>query len=324
MANVVQLQKEEEFASILTARTGLVVAHFWMPWSQPSVDVKEALGELAKDSENATFVNIEAENFPSICMKHSVSAVPTTVFLRNGSKVDRVDGAHVPEVTKKTAKHSSVSSLPPMPPPAKVDISSRLKQLTHSAPCILFMKGSPLEPKCGFSRQMIDILNEAKVQFSTFDILSDPEVREGLKKFSDWPTYPQLYANGELLGGLDILKELIASNEFHTMVPRQQPIEERLKELTNRSPVLLFMKGGPEEPRCGFSRQVVAILNETGVKYDTFDILTDEEVRQGLKTYSNWPSYPQLYVKGDLIGGLDIIKELKESDELRETLTATS
>jgi glutaredoxin-related protein len=101
------------------------------------------------------------------------------------------------------------------------------------------------------------------------------------------------------------------------------------------------MKGDRNTPRCGFSRQLVEILNETRyqvkiadmkstfslffalffrIAYDTFDILNDEEVRQGLKTYSNWPTYPQVYVKGELVGGLDIIKELRSSGDLLSTL----
>ncbi|XP_059981764.1 glutaredoxin-3 [Lagenorhynchus albirostris] len=90
----------------------------------------------------------------------------------------------------------------------------------------------------------------------------------------------------------------------------------RLKVLTNKASVMLFMKGNKQEAKCGFSRQILEILNSTGVEYETFDILEDEEVRQGLKTYSNWPTYPQLYVKGELVGGLDIVKELKENGEL--------
>jgi len=83
---------------------------------------------------------------------------------------------------------------------------------------------------------------------------------------------------------------------------------------------MVFMKGDRNTPRCGFSKQLIGILNETKIPYETFDILTDEEVRQGLKTYSDWPTYPQVYVKGELIGGLDIIKELLAADELVATL----
>lgn len=68
--------------------------------------------------------------------------------------------------------------------------------------------------------------------------------------------------------------------------------------------------GSPVEPKCGFSAKMIDILREQGVSFDYFDILSDEEVRQGLKQYSNWPTYPQLYVRGQLIGGLDIVKEM--------------
>lgn len=72
---------------------------------------------------------------------------------------------------------------------------------------------------------------------------------------------------------------------------------------------MLFMKGKPDEPKCGFSRKVVEILQQENVPFESFDILTDEEVRQGLKVYSNWSSYPHLYIKGELIGGSDIVLE---------------
>ncbi|TNN31042.1 Glutaredoxin 3 [Liparis tanakae] len=186
------------------------------------------------------------------------------------------------------------------------------------------MKGSTQEPRCGFSRQIVALLKEHGIQFSTFDILSDDEVRQGLKAYSDWPTYPQLYANGELVGGLDIVKELAESGELENTCPKAATMEQRLKSIINQSSVMLFMKGNKAAAKCGFSRQTLELLDGTGVDYDTFDILEDEEVRQGLKTYSNWPTYPQLYVKGDLIGGLDILKELKESGDLGSVLRGES
>nr|XP_027209771.1 glutaredoxin-3-like [Penaeus vannamei] len=172
----------------------------------------------------------------------------------------------------------------------------------------------------GFSRTTIELLNKYEADFASFDILTDEEVRQGLKTYSNWPTYPQLYIDGELVGGLDILKEMDASGELEPMLPKKKKLDDRLKELINKAPLMVFMKGNREEPRCGFSRTMIGILNETGLSYETFDILTDEEVRQGLKTYSNWPTYPQVYVKGDLIGGLDIVKELQSSGDLMGAL----
>jgi len=206
-------------------------------------------------------------------------------------------------------------------------LNKRLKQLINSSQVMLFMKGSPSSPRCGFSRQAIELLTDAQISFGTFDILSDDDVRQSLKEYSDWPTYPQFYVNGELMGGLDIVKEMKEEGDLAEQlgVPKMgdaaeavKTLDDRLRELVNRSKVMLFMKGLPSQPRCGFSRQICEILNEQGIAFDAFDILGDDEVRQGLKTFSDWPTFPQVYVDGDLIGGLDIVKEMVESDELKD------
>ena len=80
------------------------------------------------------------------------------------------------------------------------------------------------------------------------------------------------------------------------------------------------MKGNPQMPQCGFSANVVGILNAMNVTFNTFDILSDMDIRQGVKVYSNWPTYPQLYVNGQLVGGNDIIMEMYESGDLKEAL----
>jgi Grx4 family monothiol glutaredoxin len=80
------------------------------------------------------------------------------------------------------------------------------------------MKGNKTTPKCGFSRVAVQILTDLGVEFGTFDILEDDEVRQGLKEFSDWPTYPQIYVKGELIGGLDILKEMVSNGEFQDLL----------------------------------------------------------------------------------------------------------
>ena len=85
-----------------------------------------------------------------------------------------------------------------------------------------------------------------------------------MKEFSNWPTYPQLYIKGQLVGGVDIIKELIESGEFQKMLPKQLTLEERLKELINKDKVMLFMKGNPDNVKCGFSRTMVGLLNDLG------------------------------------------------------------
>ena len=85
---------------------------------------------------------------------------------------------------------------------------------------------------------------------------------------------------------------------------------DRIKQDVTSNPVVLYMKGTPVFPQCGFSAAVVQILTELGVKFKGVDVLTDPEIRQGIKEYSSWPTIPQLYVKGEFVGGCDIIREM--------------
>ena len=101
-------------------------------------------------------------------------------------------------------------------------------------------------------------------------------------------------------------------------------LRKRIVDTITRGRVMLFMKGNPAMPQCGFSAAVVGILKETGVPFETYNILADQELREGLKTYSSWPTYPQLYVDGKLLGGADIVRDLHEKGELKQLLNTTS
>ncbi|MBI1867986.1 MAG: Grx4 family monothiol glutaredoxin [Methylocystis sp.] len=93
-------------------------------------------------------------------------------------------------------------------------------------------------------------------------------------------------------------------------------VDTRIKNEIESNDVLLFMKGTPEAPQCGFSLQVAQILNCLGVRYKSVNVLADPEIREGIKHYSNWPTIPQLYVKNEFIGGCDIVREMFQSGEL--------
>jgi monothiol glutaredoxin len=97
-------------------------------------------------------------------------------------------------------------------------------------------------------------------------------------------------------------------------------VNERIKKQLEAYPVLLYMKGTPDFPQCGFSARTVAALRELGARFAYVNIFEDPEIREGLKAFSNWPTFPQLYIKGELIGGCDITVELYESGELGELL----
>jgi monothiol glutaredoxin len=98
-------------------------------------------------------------------------------------------------------------------------------------------------------------------------------------------------------------------------------VAERIKSDIQSNDVVLYMKGTPVFPQCGFSSTVVQVLTHLGVKFKGIDVLTDPSLREGIKQFSNWPTIPQLYVKGEFLGGCDIVREMYESGELQELLS---
>ena len=99
-------------------------------------------------------------------------------------------------------------------------------------------------------------------------------------------------------------------------------IQERIRKVIEENSVMLFMKGSPDFPQCGFSGRVVQILEAYGAEFSSADVLMDPELREGIKAYSNWPTIPQLYIRGELIGGSDIVMEMHENGELKKKIDA--
>lgn len=122
----------------------------------------------------------------------------------------------------------------------------------------------------------------------------DPAVRIALGKFGK---FPQAWMNGQLVGH--------SQEELDS-------VDKRIAFLVSKGDVVAFIKGSPESPRCGFSRTICGILKERHVDFDHYDILKDQELRQELKVYSNWPTFPQIYVKSQFVGGLDIITQVHQ------------
>lgn len=98
----------------------------------------------------------------------------------------------------------------------------------------------------------------------------------------------------------------------------EKTVHDAIKAKIDANPVMLFMKGTPQFPQCGFSSAVVQILDYLGVEYGSENVLADPEVRQGIKEFSDWPTIPQLYVKGEFVGGCDIVREMFEAGELKQ------
>mmetsp|Transcript_31225 Transcript_31225/g.92933 ORF Transcript_31225/g.92933 Transcript_31225/m.92933 type:complete len:352 (+) Transcript_31225:45-1100(+) len=341
-----EVASEAELKAFCGGQAGLTTVLLWAPWHPPSVHLTKVLEAIAAEHKTVGFAKVNTDVCPGLATSLSADQVPFAAFLDpQGNKIDQLAGADPPKLVEKV-KNLAMRPFEPSGTCSgstacansgacggqggEEDLNAKLKNLINFSPVMLFMKGSKDEPFCKFSKQAVGILNKHGAEYSTFDILQDDEVRQGLKDYSNWKTYPQLYIDGELMGGVDILKEMdedgtldealkgsIAKAEVQD---KPMSLEDKLKSLINKGRIMLFMKGSPDQPRCGFSSKICGVLQEHAVEFEHFDILSDEEVRQGLKTYSNWPTFPQLYASGKLVGGLDIVKELAEEGSLMEEL----
>lgn len=226
-----KLTNKQQFREFVTASNKhFKLVHFSAQWSAARTQLNELLMELQKDYEDTfDIAQLDAENFPEISLEHGVRAVPTTVAFRDGKILDKIEGFHPAKLKELIIKanlnvvstiDSTASSEVTMT--EKEDLNDRLKRLINTARLTLFMKGSPDAPRCGFSRQIVELLRSQNVDFWSFDILQDEQVRQGLKAYSDWPTYPQLYLDGELMGGLDVIREEMKDPAFVEKLPKMQ------------------------------------------------------------------------------------------------------
>uniref|UniRef100_A0A6B2E8A3 Putative glutaredoxin-related protein n=1 Tax=Phlebotomus kandelakii TaxID=1109342 RepID=A0A6B2E8A3_9DIPT len=206
---VISVATADEYTKLISS-SKLTVAIFSADWAEQCQQVLDVATDLSTKPDycDVQFVSVPAEELSEVSLKHQIEAVPTVLFIRSGNAVDRVDGVDVAAFTDKCAKLAGVAAS------EKGKLDERLKMLINRHPVMIFMKGNRDAPRCGFSKQLIAIVNDLGISYDTFDILTDEDVRQGLKTFSDWPTYPQVYVKGELIGGLDIIKELLASGEL--------------------------------------------------------------------------------------------------------------
>ena len=179
---------------------------------------------------------------------------------------------------------------------------------------VLLLNGTPSAPKDEASKSMVMQIQSMNQPFMYLDVEGQPEYLTAFPKTN----IPYLILEGKPACGVDGIEQLGLSNQSPE---NKKTVTERIEELLKSNEAILFMKGSPSSPECGFSGKIVNILKQyDGFKYTHFNIFEDNEIREGLKKYSNWPTYPQLYVSGKLVGGIDVVQELHDENELEGEL----
>lgn len=238
--SVTAITSEADFKSHTAAiePSALHVLYFQTSWAEPCKQMSTVLSTLASTyplTAKVAFTSIDADEVAEVSETYNVTQVPFIVLEKDGKNIESISGSDAARLRDAIEDHLGESGsrngqVPPAqtvtrPPPSsdtqttsdtaattddslvesKEALDARLTTLVKAAPVMLFMKGTPSAPQCGFSRQTVALLREKGVRYGFFNILADDNVRQGLKTFSDWPTFPQIYVQGELIGGLDIV-----------------------------------------------------------------------------------------------------------------------
>uniref|UniRef100_A0A5S6Q4S7 Glutaredoxin domain-containing protein n=2 Tax=Trichuris muris TaxID=70415 RepID=A0A5S6Q4S7_TRIMR len=205
------ISEESEFESLLKTTDGKpLVLLFTAKWFEECSGIEHCLARFGQ-RDRFVMAKVEVDDSSALPPRFSVSQIPTVVFIVNGEEVDRVEGFKTVDILNKLKFHAKLY----IPGFDNSDnMETRLRNLISMSKVMVFMKGTKQQPLCKFSRALVEILNNTGVSYETFNVLEDNDVREGLKKFSNWPTYPQVYVDGSLVGGLDIIRELDESKEL--------------------------------------------------------------------------------------------------------------
>jgi len=209
-------------------KEAIVVLIFDAEFSGQQDIVEEATKALVdsddlKEKILVASVDVEANN--ELATQFSVVSVPTIAIIKGQKvlrKIDTLEPKKLVSIVQEILKMIEIAPDSSQTGDAKAAFNEYLKRLTTRAPIMIFMKGSPDQPRCGFSKQLVELLSKHKIKYESFDILQDEDVRQGLKDYSDWPTYPQIYKNGEFVGGLDILKEQAESGQLESYLTAEQ------------------------------------------------------------------------------------------------------
>ncbi|XP_952526.1 glutaredoxin-related protein, putative [Theileria annulata] len=204
-----KLNNKEEVEKAVKSNTGKLVLLVLEEDEPSSKQLMEVSLNLSKDFSEIVFKCVNSDLVGDL---YTLKCLPTVLFFENSSLLNSLEGCSTSVLVsfvRGWAANSNESTV------------DKIERLLREHPVLLFMKGDKAEPFCRFSRAVVNMLNSSGVKFEGYNIFDDPKLREELKAYSNWPTYPQLYVNGNLIGGHDIIKELYETNSLRKEIPAE-------------------------------------------------------------------------------------------------------
>jgi glutaredoxin-related protein len=256
--------------------------------------------EMVKIYKHLVFTWIDCDKLTDLVEKHDVDTVPTVlVFHPHKSDVDKIVNPS-PETLNEEIEKLNVYYKTTLQN-EKERVFNEIEVILGSFPMVCFIKGTPTEPKCKFTRRLLGYINKYDLIFKHVNIFDEPRIRQWLKVYSDWQTYPQVYINKEFVGGIDIVDELVEGDEFLDMVPKEckkLPPIEIFEMMLESFEVVILIEGTPDKPLSETSKSIVKSLDDNCIKYVTVDyIALEQQVQDHIKAKHAVSECPYIFIK---------------------------
>lgn len=280
----------------------------------------KSLEGIASFYEQPIYTLINAEKNPDLLKQFSVQKVPTIILSDSNKKIikevspDSINDLiiELDDILRVFETNFEIE---------RISMFSKIEKILNIHPAMIFIKGTPENPKCGFSSTLLDILKKYELNFGYFNILENESVRNWLRHYSKWNTYPQLYFYQKLVGGIDKVKELISQDKFEELIPfeaRKSDPNLKFERLLSlfKEKLLIFFEGTPfssEE-----NKKISNLIKDNGVKFNFFNLNDDDEFKKFFLQKFNIKEIPIIFINGKLIGGIKEISEKIKNKTLLE------
>lgn len=270
----VEITNQEEFNKLRNSvKDKGVVVLCVAEWYEPCKVIKENVQEMVKIYKDLVFTWVDCDKFTDLVEKHGVDTAPTVlIFHPHNADVSKIVNPSPEALNEEIEKQNEYYKV--TLESEKERVFTEIDVILSSFPLVCFIKGTPTEPKCKFTRRLLAHMTNLELTFKHFDILGDERIRQWLKVYSNWQTYPQVYINKKFVGGIDIIDGLIEENEFLDMVPkecRKQPPIDVFEQMLGSFDVVVIVHGQPSKDLEKESQQLLDLMDSNSVKYVTVD-----------------------------------------------------
>lgn len=278
--DMVELTEQEEFNKLKkSVKDKGIIVLCCASWYEPCAVLKDnIMQEMVKVYKHLVFTWIDCDKMTELVEKYEVDTAPTVlVFHPHKTDVDKIVNPSPESLNESIEKHNEYYKT--TLPSEKERVFQEIDVILSSAPMVAFIKGTPTEPKCKFTRRLLGHFSKLELTFKSFNILEDERIRQWLKVYSNWQTYPQVYINKQFVGGIDIIDELVEEGEFIDMVPKgckKLPPVEIFEEMLSSFDVVVLVEGLPGKDINKSSKDLLDVLDSNSIKYITVDYLVCE------------------------------------------------